>query len=83
MWYNHHRYLSRTKWKPAKSDCGELAGESAVRPNNCRQEHWEGAQKSALRVEQELKGELGPWDDVGWGMILGKVSALRWVLGDD
>jgi hypothetical protein len=30
------------------------------------------------------KAELeGPYTDVEWGMILGKVSALRWVSGDE
>lgn len=45
---------------------------------------WEGALASARRVEKEYGVEnLGPYDDFEWGMINGKLSALRWVLGDD
>ncbi|MET3349055.1 UNVERIFIED_ORG: hypothetical protein ABID57_000724 [Arthrobacter sp. UYEF1] len=29
------------------------------------------------------KGNLGPYSEFEWGMINGKLSALRWVLGDD
>jgi hypothetical protein len=36
------------------------------------------------RVERELGQEnIGPWSDFEWGMINGKLSALRWVLGDE
>lgn len=27
--------------------------------------------------------ELGPWTNFEWGMINGKLSAIRWVLGDE
>ena len=53
-----------------------------VRP--IQRDIWEGALKSAKKTEAKygLK-ELGPWDDFEWGMINGKLSALRWILGDD
>ena len=45
---------------------------------------WEQALAAAKRTEDEVGLEnLGPWDDFAWGMINGKLSALRWVLGDD
>jgi hypothetical protein len=45
---------------------------------------WRGAEVAARRMEKKYGIEqLGPWDDFEWGMINGKLSALRWVLGDD
>jgi hypothetical protein len=42
------------------------------------------ALEAARKVERRYgKKNLGPWDDFEWGMINGKLSALRWVLGDD
>ncbi|MEV4444820.1 PIN domain-containing protein [Streptomyces mirabilis] len=40
---------------------------------------------SAMRDIERRYGEdnVGPWDDWGWGFVHGKLSALRWVLGDD
>jgi hypothetical protein len=41
------------------------------------------AEEAAARVRARLGDQLGPYDDFEWGMINGKLSALRWVLGDD
>jgi hypothetical protein len=43
-----------------------------------------GLRKAAASVEKQFGLEnLGPWDDFEWGMINGKLSALRWVLSDE
>ena len=69
VWYNRHIFFR------AQIE----AGEDKVDP-----EIWKGALKSAQKVERRYgKRALGPWDDFDWGMINGKLSALRWVLGDD
>jgi len=45
---------------------------------------WKGALAAAKRTEEEVGlDNLGPWEDFEWGMINGKLSALRWVLGDE
>lgn len=47
-------------------------------------EVWKSAQKAARKIEKRYgKANLGPHSDFDWGMINGKLSALRWVLGDE
>ncbi len=53
-------------------------------PRTIQRDIWDGARKAARKVETQYGLDaLGPWDDFEWGMLSGKVSALRWVLGDD
>lgn len=44
---------------------------------------WDGMLAAMKRVEEEFPDELGPWTDFEWGMLNGKLSAIRWVLGDE
>jgi len=45
---------------------------------------WEGMNAAMKSAEEEFGAdELGPWTDFEWGMLNGKLSAIRWVLGDE
>ena len=69
IWYNRHKIL-----------------EDKINKGKVKVDHkiWQGALISAKRVEEKYgMKELGPWEDFDWGMINGKLSALRWVLGDE
>ena len=70
VWYNRHLV-----WKEKV-----LTGKEVKR---CP-EIW----KEAIRQEQKMRKKYGdefllPEDEFEWGMINGKLSALRWVLGDN
>jgi len=41
------------------------------------------AKKGARAIEKRYgKKNLGPYSDVDWGILLGKLQAMRWILGD-
>ena len=85
IWYNRH-----IGWMH-QIDSGEveIVDDDVVidRSNHGRQTPrsiYEGAKAAARRAEEEVGiGNLGPWDDFEWVMLSGKLSALRWVLGDE
>ncbi len=53
-------------------------------PETIQRHILKGALQAARRVERRYgKKNLGPWNDFEWGMINGKLSALRWILGDE
>jgi hypothetical protein len=85
VWYNRHM-VTREKIASGETNIVEKetfpVKDHSLRP--IQRDVWEGALKSAAKVEKKygLKS-LGPWDDFEWGMLNGKLSALRWVLGDE
>ncbi|QEL13858.1 PIN domain-containing protein [Limnoglobus roseus] len=81
VWYNRHKVyeekieegLVKLRPYPGKYD-----------PDGCDPEVWKRAMLAAKKKEQEYGLEnLGPWDDFEWGMLNGKLSSLRWVLGEE
>lgn len=85
VWYNRHQ-VTREDIERGKI----IIVEKEIFPvkNHLRRpiqrDIWEGALKSAAKVEKKYGLEnLGPWSDFEWGMLNGKLSALRWVLGDE
>ncbi|MGA8809536.1 MAG: PIN domain-containing protein [Thermoanaerobaculia bacterium] len=85
VWYNRHlntRYrIERGKTKLVDKETFPVR-DHATRP--IQKDVWEGALRAAARVEKKYGLEnLGPWSDFEWGMLNGKLSALRWALGDE
>lgn len=85
VWYNRHWNL-RTS---IEDGTHHVVGEKDYSRNPYRSDQtldsvWAVALAAAKKTEDEVGLEnLGPWDDFEWGMVDGKLSALRWVLGDE
>jgi hypothetical protein len=69
VWYDRHMMLLE------KHQSGEMV---------FTEEQLAAANASAQQIRDQYgEGNLGPYDDMGWGVLLGKLSALRWVTGSD
>ena len=69
IWYDRHQSLKTSI----------MERRTTVKPDI-----WRQAEDAARGVENKYgKSALGPWSDFEWGMLNGKLSALRWVLGDE
>jgi hypothetical protein len=85
VWYNRHWNMRIGIEKGAiKVVDKETYPRPAGAPETIQRDVLKGAIKAARNVERRYgKKNLGSWDDFEWGMINGKLSALRWVLGDE
>ncbi len=85
VWYNRHLNL-RSDVEEGRTTIvdKEVYPKSPGAPETVQRDIWKGALKAAKRVERRYGvDKLLPSDDFEWGMINGKLSALRWVLGDE
>jgi hypothetical protein len=69
VWYNRHLVMLEKL----------EAGEETIHPDVLKLALAAGERKRREYGEENF----GPWDDFEWGMLNGKLSALRWVLGDE
>jgi hypothetical protein len=89
VWHNRHRNLqweidhgkhkivSRKEWDANQHKKG-------YGQTHTVEDIWKGAQKARRQAERELgEGNYGPYSHFEWGMINGKLSALRWALGEE
>ncbi len=89
VWYDRHMVLrhqvatGKCKIIP-KKDFGPAQYRASATGKIVVDDILAGAIKSAERVEKKYgKENLGPYSKFEWGMINGKLSALRWVFGEE
>lgn len=69
IWYDRHQMLVHEAAN--RGICPDCAGLTA-------------GEAAASKLEDKYGLEnLGPYDEFDWGVLNGKLSALRWVLGDE
>ena len=83
IWYNRHKYrehlINKGKIKIiAREDYDIKTSQKTI-----VKDIWEGALESVRNVEKTYGVENLQYSDFDWGMINGKLSALRWVIGDE
>lgn len=83
IWYNRHKFrehqINTGKIKIIPREEFEIKTSQTT----IIKDIWEGALKSAANVEKTYGKENLHFDDFEWGMINGKLSALRWVIGNE
>jgi hypothetical protein len=90
VWYNRHKYhaweIETGKVKiVTKADYDKLIAKDRRKHSKIIIDSvWELGKAAARKVEARRGlDKLGPWTDFEWGMVNGKLSAIRWMLGDE
>ncbi len=86
VWYNRHMNL---RWKIEHAKIKVVDHDTWVSNGSNNQKYiidsvYEGAKRAAAATRKKYgANNFGPWTDFEWGMVNGKLSALRWALGDE
>jgi hypothetical protein len=84
IWYDRHQLWRQQIESGRHRIVPDAEWKSSEARDTTMQSIWEGARKAAIKVEKTFgKKNLGPWTKFEWGMLNGKLSALRWCLGDE
>lgn len=83
IWYNRHK-VREEQIEMGEMPIVEKHTEMFSTQHSIQKDIWEGAVNSAKKLEEKYGIEnLGPYSDFEWGMLNGKLSAIRWVLGEE
>lgn len=82
VWYDRH-YMRAQSLEEGKTVLVDDGDPRSIEAGCIGKKIWAGAIKHAKEIENTHPGEIGPYDSFEWGMLNGKLSALRWVLGDE
>lgn len=90
VWHNRHMNTqwaidNGTHWVVTRSEWDSgFAADRRYSQTHTIDTIWKGALKSRAKARKKLgEGNYGPYSDFEWGMVNGKLSALRWILGED
>ncbi len=74
VWYDRHQCLMEKVYPK----------ELKENPKSKKSGYIKGGIKAAKEMEKEYgKKNLGPYSEMEWGMLNGRLETLRWVLGED
>jgi hypothetical protein len=84
VWYNRCHLVMKEELKNGKLKLVDKWKKGYSTQNVVLKSGWKLGIKAAKKIEKKYsKKDLVPHTNYDWGFICGKLSAIRWVLGDD
>ncbi|MHB1861605.1 MAG: hypothetical protein ACYCVL_01435 [Gemmatimonadaceae bacterium] len=78
----YEEHWDKVSWDRQQKHLDISESEEAAMPDDQREMPME-IRRGVERVEKKYGIENLGWDDFGWGLLCGRMSALAWVLGSE